>query len=662
MKLNIQIITRLVLITIATLIAIFYFFAKGVVIEISPGSAAENAKINLERGLGFKAGNRFIFFPGKKTLQIESPGFYSESHEIYIDSSSDTKVIELSKKPGKVFFNINSDLNFRIFIDGEESTKTTDFYLIEAGNRLIEIRNPLYLPFSKEISVIGMDKQQTFDLKLVANSGELYVTSNPKEADIYIGKTFRGKTPLKVELPSGLNKLILKKEGYTDFTILEKIEVGKTKSISPVQLSLLPGKVRLDSAPKNSKVMVDDIFKGFTPLEIFLEPDFDHIISISAEGYLPSLKNINVKSNSDSSVFFKLDEEYGNVSIDSNIVAGIFIGDKFIGETPFNGQLQSVNQKISIKQKNFRTYSTVIKPSSAFDTKISALLIKEEIARFNESPPEYTTKANQVMKLFKPEMIVMGAKRSEIGQRANETIRKVKLTKPFYLSIHEVTNLQFSFFKKNHLLKAGIIESHPITNISWNEAAIYCNWLSSNEGLNNFYIVKDGNVIGMNYKSNGYRLPTESEWSWVARAQDKKNVYLKYPWGSSMPIPKSFGNFADESAKTILTLYIPNYTDTFVKTAPVGSFSPNKKGIFDLGGNVSEYVNDFYSIQPNSEEIIIDFLGPSKRGSSHVIKGSNWKSASNTQLRYAYRDKLSEGNDVTGFRVARWLIGIDNEE
>ena len=659
MKFNAQIVIRLLFVTAGILIAIFYFFAKGVVIEVSPESASVNAEINLERGLGFKLGNRFIFFPGKKVLQIDSPGFYSESHEIFIDSSSDTKLIELSKKPGKVFFKFDPDLEFRIFVDGEESFPITDFHLIEAGNRLIEIRDPLYLPFSMEISVIGMDREQTFDLKLIPNSGKLNIFSNPTAANVYIGKKFLGKTPLQAELSSGLNKLVLKRDGYIDFIFLEKIETGKTKSIDPVQLSPLPGKVRLESDPKNSMVMVGDVYKGNTPLDILLEPGIDHIISISAQGYQTTLKNMNVKSNSDTSVFLELDKEYGNVLIDSNIKAKIFIENEFIGETPFNGKLHSVDQKIYIKQKNYRTYSKVIKPGRRFDTKISALLIKEEEARFNESPPEYKTKADQTMKLFQPDTVVMGANRSEIGQRANETIRRVKLTKPFYVSVHEVTNLQFSLFKKNHL-KDGIIENHPVVNISWNDAAIYCNWLSSNEGFKNFYNVVDGNVISMNFESDGYRLPTESEWSWLARTQDQNNMYLKYPWGNSMPIPKSFGNFADDSAKELLPLYIPNYSDSYIKTAPVGSFAPNKKGIFDLGGNVSEYVNDFYSIQPDSQEILINFLGP-KRGSSHVIKGSNWKSASNTQLRYAYRDKLSNGNDETGFRVARWLKGIENE-
>jgi formylglycine-generating enzyme required for sulfatase activity len=359
-------------------------------------------------------------------------------------------------------------------------------------------------------------------------------------------------------------------------------------------------------------------------------------------------------------VLLQLDKEFGNVSIDSNILSDIYIGDTLLGKTPFKGLLHAVNQTIVIKQKNYRTYTTSIKPNSSFDTQVLASLIPEEEARFNESPSEYITKANQTMKLLKPDMIVMGAKRSEIGQRANETIRRVKLTKPFYLSIHEVTNLQYSLFKKNHL-KPDMEENHPVTNISWNEAAIYCNWLSSQEGFIDFYRIVDGNVIGINYDSNGYRLPTESEWSWTARSENKKNVYLKYPWGNSMPIPKSFANFADESSKLKLSLYIPNYSDSFDKTAPVGSFTPNKKGIFDLAGNVSEYVNDFYSIQPENQEIYINYLGP-KTGNFHVTKGSNWQSASNTQLRYAYRDKLSEGNEVTGFRIARWLIGIRDEK
>ena len=469
-----------------------------------------------------------------------------------------------------------------------------------------------------------------------------------------------GETPLQVSLPSGLNKLVLKKNGYQEATILERIKCGDSKTSGPIELSLLPGVVTIESLPKKAKVMVGDSFKGYTPLDIFLKPGIDHIISINFEGYLSSQKTLNVATDSNSSVFFELNKEYGNVLIESNISADIYIRDQFLSKTPFFGLLHAIDQKLVIKKKNYRTYSSIIKPSMEFNTKISATLINEQDARLAESPSEYLSQGKQTMKLLLPDMIVLGAKRSEIGQRANETIRRVKLTKPFYLSIHEITNLQYSLFKKNYL-KSGIEENHPAVNLSWNEAAIFCNWLSASEGLSSFYNVVNGNVIDINYASEGYRLPTEAEWSWAARTYSKKNLYLKYPWGNVMPIPSSFGNFADESSKKELSFYIPNYTDSFASVAPVGSFSANEKGIFDLGGNVSEYVNDFYSIQPDDGKIYFDYTGP-KKGNSHVVKGSNWRSASNSQLRYAYRDKLSKGDDATGFRVARWLVGKDDEK
>mgnify|MGYP001418089111 CR=1 FL=1 len=57
-----------------------------------------------------------------------------------------------------------------------------------------------------------------------------------------------------------------------------------------------------------------------------------------------------------------------------------------------------------------------------------------------------------------------------------------------------------------------------------------------------------------------------------------------------------------------------------------------------------------------NKAIYIDLTGPD-RGKGHVVKGSNWNSASLTELRYSYRDESLKGDDKTGFRIARWLLG-----
>ena len=97
--------------------------------------------------------------------------------------------------------------------------------------------------------------------------------------------------------------------------------------------------------------------------------------------------------------------------------------------------------------------------------------------------------------------------------------------------------------------------------------------------------------------TSGYRLPTEAEWAFAARYEAGRRAAsqpLKYPWGASMPPTPRSGNFADRVAATLVPLSIPGYSDGFRRTAPVGSFPANAHGLRDLGGNVAEWVNDFY--------------------------------------------------------------------
>ena len=117
------------------------------------------------------------------------------------------------------------------------------------------------------------------------------------------------------------------------------------------------------------------------------------------------------------------------------------------------------------------------------------------------------------------------------------------------------------------------------------------------------------------------------------------------------------GNIADETARGLERFYIPNYTDNFAGIAPVGSFPAEPSGLFDMTGNVSEWVNDYYSLEPPlSDTLEVDPLGP-PYGDSHVVKGSNWQSGTRTTLRAAYRDGALAGRENLGFRIGRYLYG-----
>jgi formylglycine-generating enzyme required for sulfatase activity len=86
----------------------------------------------------------------------------------------------------------------------------------------------------------------------------------------------------------------------------------------------------------------------------------------------------------------------------------------------------------------------------------------------------------------------------------------------------------------------------------------------------------------------------------------------------------------------------------------VGSFKPNSKGLYDLSGNVAEWVNDYFDIRPQRGEPQLDPRGP-QQGNKHVIRGASWALASRTELRHSYRDSGNDGRIDLGFRIARYV-------
>ncbi|NOZ42759.1 MAG: formylglycine-generating enzyme family protein, partial [Alphaproteobacteria bacterium] len=180
--------------------------------------------------------------------------------------------------------------------------------------------------------------------------------------------------------------------------------------------------------------------------------------------------------------------------------------------------------------------------------------------------------------------------------------------------------------------------------------------LSRKEGLKPVYHFSGNKLVSVDINGDGYRLPTEAEWEWLARKAGRDHE-TRFPWGNSSIIPKLTGNFADESAKNLVKTYIPDYNDGYKKLAPVGRFNKNASGLYDLAGNVSEWVHDYYRLTPpDPGRIFRNPSGPAT-GQTHVVKGSSWRSGTVTELRGAYRDTSASGRDDLGFRVVRYLYG-----
>ena len=120
-----------------------------------------------------------------------------------------------------------------------------------------------------------------------------------------------------------------------------------------------------------------------------------------------------------------------------------------------------------------------------------------------------------------------------------------------------------------------------------------------------------------------------------------------------MPPRRESGNYAGKSANALVPTILPGWDDGYASTAPVGSFAANALGIYDGGGNVAEWVQDYYSVPtPGKTEPVSDPGGPA-RGSNRVIRGSGWMHSGILELRLGYRAFGSRGRPDVGFRIAR---------
>ena len=175
-------------------------------------------------------------------------------------------------------------------------------------------------------------------------------------------------------------------------------------------------------------------------------------------------------------------------------------------------------------------------------------------------------------------------------------------------------------------------DSHPVVNVSWNDAVEFIKWLSKKE-------------------RKQYRPPTEAEWEYCCRAGSETH----FSTGDSLASLKDFGNMLDASYKGKYTTDTDQpfpFDDGFVYTSSVGRFKGNPFGLYDMHGNVWEWCNDWYGKDYYATSPLTDPGGPTT-GSSKVVRGGSWNYSAG-RCRSAFRgdgDPSHRGNSL-GFRLA----------
>ena len=312
-------------------------------------------------------------------------------------------------------------------------------------------------------------------------------------------------------------------------------------------------------------------------------------------------------------------------------------------------------QTISLTRDGYRTETRTVTPETGATRRVEVTLRREAEVRIETAPSQYTNGAGLTLKLFRqPGAVMLGTPRGEPGRRANEFVREIRLDRAFYAGVHEVTASQFRRF--THPGEPPTADDRPVTGIGWDEAARFCNWLSAQEGLTPVYRFEGGRHAGSSAAADGYRLPTEAEWEWLARKAGRDRQ-TRFPWGDDTRVPARSGNLADESARGRVPVYIPRYDDGFAGIAEVGRLGANAAGLHDLAGNASEWVHDVYDVQPPRAGRTATDPMDTRTGRWHTVKGSSWRSGTLSELRAAWRAGSDAARDDLGFRVARYVAG-----
>ncbi|MFT4863409.1 MAG: sulfatase activating formylglycine-generating enzyme [Pseudohongiellaceae bacterium] len=637
--------------------AFFVLTAKSVFVEANPITAT----IEISGGLNIRLGQRYLIRSGSYDLTLSNEGYHDlETQLIVTDEQSQTHPVEMRKLPGVINFSSRDLTGARVKADGIDlgETPLTDI-LVEAGEHQLTVSKDRYLDYSETIVVEGRSVSQSFEFDLERAWATVSLTTSPSGADVIVDGELFGITPINAEILQGKRDVTVKLSGHKAWQDDFDIFAGEDFSIPRIELEPADGLVFIQSTPSAASVTVGGEFKGLTPLEIALAPSIRHELTFFKNGYVSAKRTITTAANQESSVNLTLEPVLTSVRVETNPPdAELYVNGEARGSANQTIQLMAASQQIEIRKSGYIPYTTEFTSRPGLEQVIRVSLKSLEQARLDQIQPVITNVAGQSLKLFYPGAFTMGASRREAGRRPNENLRDIQLERPFYLSYNEVTNAQFRLFDPEHT--SGIVqglslnnEAQPVVRVSWNQAALYCNWLSEQEGIEPFYNVDSGDIVGFNPRSTGYRLPSEAEWEWVARTDGSGNT-LKYPWGTELPPPEKAGNFADVTAKSFLGEVMFDYDDGFLATSPVGSFTVNQNEIYDMAGNVAEWVHDFYGAVGSASGREVDPLGP-EDGQFHAIRGSSWSHGSITELRLSFRDFGVEPRDDVGFRVARHL-------
>jgi len=485
---------------------------------------------------------------------------------------------------------------------------------LKEGNLSVKVSKAGFKTQTRTIEISAKKNLFEFTLEeIIQELQSVTIRSEPKGADFFVDGINKGQTDKGVFLYPNSYDVKWSLSGYVDVQqTLEVKENGKNEF--SVKLEKNTGKLSWSVNPSNAKLLINkEDFTNASQAE--LAPG-RYLIELSADGYDSQSETIELKRGENLRKTWSLEQQTGGLQ---------FMIDPVDAKVSLKRGSQTVETWTGLKiLKNLAvgTYQ-ITAEMNGFETKTQTVTITKDKTQAVELKLEkskaisatgktYTNSIGMEFVLIPSGTFKMG---SSNGESDEKPIHSVTISEAFYMGKYEVTQKEWkavmgdnpSSFKGDKL---------PVEQVSWNDIQEFIKKLNQKEG------------------GTKYRLPTEAEWEYAARAGSNSK------W--------SFGD--NESQLGDYAWYGSNSNS---QTHPVGQKKPNKYGLYDVHGNVWEWVQDWYDSNYYSSSPKTDSKGPSS-GSLRVFRGGGWYSdAEYARSAFRRNNNPGDGYHNLGFRLVR---------
>ena len=542
--------------------------------------------------------------------QITTPEEGPQILNLPLTNSKETLTLESLTNGQSIVLITSEPSGATVLINGIEMGNTPlNRQDITAGQYELTLRSPYHQPTTTNIEILE-DLVFKENYVLTVGRGNLTVLSAPVGASISLNDEPTNEiTPASfIDLSSGIYKIKISHAGYQS-KILESFEVFPSNTTRLMESLQKVWALTIITTPANARITLRDIEPDYSA-GMELVPG-NYVVEVSSRYYHTVKETIRI-TDEDRIAKISLERSHYRLTVNTE---------------PANARV-----RLAGTSESFSSGGTYLPPGS-YDIEVSAsgFNARRERLTLNEADRIVTIVLEPALPI--PEMVIIPAGSFQMGGTIYDElpVHTVRISRSFGLSRYEVTFAQYDAYAEATGNEKPDDEgwgrgNRPVINVRWNDVQGYIRWLNQ-------------------YTGKSYRLPSESEWEYAVRA----GTSTEYGWGNNI----SHGNTNYGSDDCCSGLAAGR--DQWVNTAPVGSFDANAFGLYDMHGNVWEWVQDCYV--DNYNEAPSD--GRAREGGScenRVLRGGSWYTIP-LNLRSALRhwNSPDSRNFDDGFRLAQDL-------